>query len=155
MSDTSPAAGLDPFTLEIVKAKLLAIAEEMSVVLARTSMSPIVYEVLDFACGLTDPDGQVVAQANGLTLFTGTFATQVQSVTKKFSLAGIRPGDIFMTNGPYDGGTHTCDIALIMPVFTESAIVAFAVSITHWTEVGGKTPGSVSPDATEIYHESL
>lgn len=155
MSDTSPAAVLDPFTLEIVKAKLLAIAEEMSVVLARTSMSPIVYEVLDFACGLTDPDGQVIAQANGLTLFTGTFATQVQSVTKKFSLAGIRPGDIFMTNGPYDGGTHTCDIALIMPVFTESAIVAFAVSITHWTEVGGKTPGSVSPDATEIYQEGL
>jgi len=155
MSDTSQAAGLDPFMLEIVKAKLLAIAEEMSVVLARTSMSPIVYEVLDFACGLTDPGGQVIAQANGLTLFTGTFATQVQSVTKKFGLAGIRPGDIFMTNGPYDGGTHTCDIALIMPLFNESAIVAFAVSITHWTEVGGKTPGSVSPDATEIYQEGL
>lgn len=146
---------LDPFTLEIIKAKLLAIASEMSVVLARTSMSPIIYEVLDFACGLTGPDGQVIAQANGLTLFTGTFAAQVQSVTRKFGPDRIKPGDIFMTNGPYDGGTHTCDIALIQPVFVDNAIVAFAVSITHWTEVGGKNPGSVSPDATEIYQEGL
>ena len=146
---------IDPFTLEIIKSKLLAIASEMSVVLARTSMSPIIYEVLDFACGLTDPDGQVIAQANGLTLFTGTFAAQVQSVTNKFGPDRIKPGDIFMTNGPYDGGTHTCDIALIQPVFVDGDVVAFTVSITHWTEVGGKTPGSVSPDATEIYQEGL
>jgi N-methylhydantoinase B len=151
----SEVEAADPFTLEIVKDKLLAIAEEMSVVLARTSMSPIVYEVLDFACGLTDTAGQVIAQANGLTLFTGTFATQVQSVTKKFGLAGIQPGDLFMTNGPYDGGTHTCDVALIQPVFIEGDLIAFSVSITHWTEVGGKSPGSVSPDATEIYQEGL
>ena len=149
----------DPFTQEIIKSKLLAIADEMSVVLARTSMSPIIYEVLDFACGITDPEGQVIAQANGLTLFTGTFAAQVQSVTRKFGPARIKPGDIFMTNGPYDGGTHTCDIALIQPIFVDAPsgqeIVAFSVSITHWTEVGGKSPGSVSPDATEIYQEGL
>lgn len=155
MSEALLSVGFDPFTLEIVKSKLIAITEEMSIVLARTSMSPIVYEVLDFACGITDSDGQVVAQANGLTLFTGTFSTQVRSVTKKFGADGIRRGDIFVTNGPYDGGTHTCDIALIMPVWCESVIVAFAVSITHWTEVGGKTPGSISPDATEIYQEGL
>ena len=146
---------IDPFTQEIIKSKLLAISDEMSVVLARTSMSPIIYEVLDFACGLTDPDGQVIAQANGLTLFTGTFAAQVRSVTKKFGPERIKPGDIFMTNGPYDGGTHTCDIALIQPIFVDDQVVAFGVSITHWTEVGGKSPGSVSPDATEIYQEGL
>ncbi len=155
MSDTLVSVEFDPFTLEIVKSKLSAITEEMSIVLARSSMSPIVYEVLDFACGLTDCEGQVVAQANGLTLFTGTFSTQVRSVTRKFGLDGIQSGDVFVTNGPYDGGTHTCDIALIMPVFRDSMIVAFAVSITHWTEVGGKTPGSISPDATEIYQEGL
>ncbi len=149
------SSNLDPFTLEIIKAKLLAVASEMSVVLARTSMSPIIYEVLDFACGITDPDGQIIAQANGLTLFTGTFMAQVQSVTKKFGPDRIKPGDIFMTNGPYDGGTHTCDIALVMPIFIEGEVVAYSISITHWTEVGGKTPGSVSPDATEIYQEGL
>ena len=71
------AGSLDPFTIEIVKEKLHAAADEMGVVLARTSMSPIVYEVLDFACGITDADAQVVAQTNGLTLFTGTFGPQV------------------------------------------------------------------------------
>ncbi|MFV2043637.1 MAG: hydantoinase B/oxoprolinase family protein [Anaerolineales bacterium] len=153
--DSATSSAMDPYSLEILKSKLLAISEEMSVVLARTSMSPIVYEVLDFACGLTDPEGQVIAQANGLTLFTGTFATQVQSVIDKFGRAAIKPGDIFMTNGPYDGGTHTCDIALIQPIYVDSELVGFGVSITHWTEVGGKTPGSVSPDATEIYQEGL
>ncbi len=155
MSTDLDTPQIDPFTLEIIKAKLLAIASEMSVVLARTSMSPIIYEVLDFACGITDAEGQVIAQANGLTLFTGTFMAQVQSVIRKFGPERIKPGDIFMTNGPYDGGTHTCDIALVMPIFVDDEIAAFSVSITHWTEVGGKTPGSVSPDATEIYQEGL
>jgi N-methylhydantoinase B len=145
----------DAFTIEIVKDKLNASADEMSVVLARTSMSPIVYEVLDFACGLTDAAGQVVAQTNGLTLFTGTFGPQVESTIEKFGLDGMRPGDIFVTNIPYRGGTHTCDVCLVKPVFFEARVVAFAVSITHWIEIGGKVPGSISPDATEIYQEGL
>ena len=66
----------DPFTLEIVRDKLTAAADEMGVVLARSSMSPIVYEVLDFACGITDAAARIVAQTNGLTLFTGTFGPQ-------------------------------------------------------------------------------
>jgi N-methylhydantoinase B len=149
------SATSDPFTLQIIKDKLLAVAEEMGLVLARSSMSPIVYEVLDFACGLTDPAGQVIAQTNGLTLFTGTFAPQVQSALHKFGAARLRPGDIVMSNGPYDGGTHTCDVALIQPLFVDDSLVAFSVSVTHWTEIGGKVPGSISPDATEIYQEGL
>jgi N-methylhydantoinase B len=70
----------DPFTIEILKDKLHAAADEMAVVLARTSMSPIVYEVLDFACGTTDRQGQAVAQTNGLTLFTGTFVDRSVAV---------------------------------------------------------------------------
>ena len=146
---------LDPFALEIVKDKLAACADEMGVVLARTSMSPIVYEVLDFACGLTDPEGHVIAQTNGLTLFTGTFGPQVRSVVRKFGLHGMARGDVFVTNNPYDGGTHTCDVCVVAPVFAGGRVVAFAVSITHWIEIGGTVPGSISPDATEIYHEGL
>ncbi len=145
----------DAFTIEIVKDKLNACADEMSVVLARTSMSPIVYEVLDFACGLTDAHGLVVAQTNGLTLFTGTFGPQVESTIEKFGLDGMVPGDIFMTNIPYHGGTHTCDVCLVKPIFFDRQVIAFAVSITHWIEIGGKVPGSISPDATEIYQEGL
>jgi N-methylhydantoinase B len=148
-------AELDAFTLEIVKDKLVAAADEMGVVLARTSMSPIVYEVLDYACGVTDAKAQVVAQTNGLTLFTGTFGPQVESVILKYGLADMRPGDLYMTNDPYAGGTHKCDVCLVAPVFHEGELVAFTVSITHWIEIGGAVPGSIPPDATEIYQEGL
>src|SRR3954469_3556627 len=147
--------GADAFTVEIVKDKLNAAADEMAVVLARTSMSPIVYEVLDFACGLTDARAQVVAQTNGLTPFTGTFGPQVASTIRKFGLEGMREGDVFATNIPYDGGTHTCDVCLVRPILVSGRVVAFAVSITHWIEIGGSVPGSISPSATEIYQEGL
>ena len=154
-----PASGergttVGPFTLEIIKEKLSAAADEMGVVLARTSMSPIVYEVLDFACGITDASGQVIAQTNGLTLFTGTFGPQVRSVIERYG-ADLQPGDLYMTNDPYAGGTHKCDVCVIAPIFPASTLVAFSVSITHWIEIGGAVPGSVPPDATEIYQEGL
>jgi N-methylhydantoinase B len=145
----------DAFTREIIRNKLLAIASEMGVVLARTSMSPIVYEVLDFACGLCDVTGRVIAQDNGLCLFTGTFKPQVESILAKWPLAGMRRGDVFMTNSPYGGGTHNADIALINPIFAGRDPVAFGISVTHWTEVGGKVLGSLAPDSTEIYQEGL
>jgi N-methylhydantoinase B len=152
-----PAAGATPdaFTLEILKDKLHAAADEMAVVLARTSMSPIVYEVLDFACGITDRRAQVVAQTNGLTLFTGTFGPQVEATVRKFGLESMRAGDVYMTNNPYEGGTHTCDVCLVRPILHGGELVAFAVAITHWIEIGGKVPGSISPDSTEIYQEGL
>ena len=164
------AARFDPFTIEIVKEKLHAAADEMGVVLARTSMSPIVYEVLDFACGITDADAQVVAQTNGLTLFTGTFGPQIQSILRKHGLEGMREGDVFATNIPYEGGTHTCDVCLVKPIVVDhlgsdparrgqtpsgGRVIGFAVSVTHWIEIGGAVPGSISPEATEIYQEGL
>ncbi len=164
------AGSFDPFTIEIVKEKLHAAADEMGVVLARTSMSPIVYEVLDFACGITDADAQVVAQTNGLTLFTGTFGPQIQSILRKHGLEGMREGDVFATNIPYEGGTHTCDVCLVKPILVDhlgsdparrgqtpggGRVIGFAVSVTHWIEIGGAVPGSISPEATEIYQEGL
>ena len=149
------ASAFDRFTVEILREKLAAAADEMGVVLARTSMSPIVYEVLDFACGLTDAEGRVIAQTNGLTLFTGTFGPQVRALLSRYGLAGMREGDVFATNVPYDGGTHTCDVCLVKPIVVGGEPIAFAVSITHWIEIGGAVPGSIPPDATEIYQEGL
>ncbi len=147
--------GVDAFTREIIRNKLIAIAGEMGIVLARTSMSPIVYEVLDFACGITDVEARVIAQDNGLCLFTGTFKPQVESVLNRHPLESMRPGDVYMTNGPYGGGTHTADVALVMPIFAEERVIAFGISVTHWTEIGGKVLGSLSPDSTEIFQEGL
>lgn len=148
------AAEVDPITLEIIRGKLLAIADEMGIALARSSMSPVIYEVLDFACGICDAEAQLVAQTNGITLFTGTFAGQVEFIRRKFE-DRMGPGDIYMTNDPYEGGTHTPDIALIKPVFVEGDVLAYAISVAHWSEVGGSVAGSIAPDASEIFQEGV
>lgn len=145
---------LDPVTLEIIRGKLLATADEMGIVIARTSMSPVIYEVLDFACGILNTDAQLIVQTNGITLFTGTFGFQLKSVLRKYE-GDIRPGDVYMTNDPFEGGTHTCDVALIKPVFVGGELKAFAIAVAHWSEVGGSVAGSIPPDATEIYQEGI
>ena len=94
----------DPVTQEIIEGKLIATVDEMGIVMARTSMSPVIYEVLDFACGILTAEGELVAQMNGITLFTGTFGAQVRSLIRQFG-ADILPGDILLTNDPFSGGT--------------------------------------------------
>ena len=144
----------DVVSLEIIRGKLLAVADEMGLVLMRSSMSPVIYEVLDFACGFCDPDGDLVSQTNGITVFTGTFSTQINMIKRKFG-DRIRPGDIFMLNNPYEGGTHYNDVGVIKPVFLDDELFAFAISISHWTDIGGKSPGSLPADATEIFQEGI
>jgi N-methylhydantoinase B len=145
----------DFFTDEIIRNTLVALGDEMFSALKRTAMSPIIYETLDFAVGATDPNGQLICQGNGGTGFLGTLDAAVGFVMQKHR-GRIAPGDIFMTNDPYEGGgTHLSDITLVLPVFFEGELVAFVANKAHWTEVGGKAAGSYSSDATEIYQEGL
>ena len=101
------------------------------------------------------PQARVIAQDNGLCLFTGTFGRRSSRSSPGIPIATMRPGDVFMTNGPYGGGTHTADVALVMPIFAGDEVIAFGISVTHWTEIGGKVLGSLSPDSTEIFQEGL
>lgn len=95
---------IDPFTLEIVKDSLIATGDEMFLALARTSMSPIIYEVLDYASGLTDSKGQLLTQGNGVTGFIGMLTFMVKQTLKKFGGEGdLKPGDIIIINDPYGG----------------------------------------------------
>jgi len=144
----------DVVTREIIRGKLLAVADEMGVVVKRSSMSPVIYEVLDFACGFCDPKGQLVSQTNGITVFTGTFSIQINVILEKFQ-GRIRPGDIFMLNNPYEGGTHYNDVGVIKPIFVADELFAFAITISHWADIGGKSPGSLPADATEIFQEGI
>ncbi|WJS87329.1 hydantoinase B/oxoprolinase family protein (plasmid) [Paracoccus sp. TOH] len=126
----------------------------MGVVMQRTSMSPVIYEVLDFACGICTADAELVAQTNGITLFTGTFGTQLRSVIDTYR-GDIHAGDIFVTNDPYHGGTHACDFAIIRPIFWRGDLVAWALNVAHWVDVGGAVPGSLPPDANSSFQEGL
>lgn len=154
---TSENMKVNPFTLEVIKDSLLSIGDEMFLALARTSMSPMFYEVLDYACGLTDGKGDLISQGNGVTSFIGMLSPMVQSVLKKFDNGkGLKEGDIIIINDPYvGGGSHLSDVGLVMPIFYKGELVAFSANKGHWTEVGGKDPGSFTNDATEIYQEGL
>lgn len=151
---TDPAA-IDPFTVEIILDGLYAAAREMFITLGRTSKSPIIYEVLDYACGIYSTEAELIAQDNGVTGFLGTLHFAVREVIDKFS-GRIEPGDIFITNDPWTGnGSHLSDVNLIAPIFAGEELVAFGVNKAHWTEVGGKSPGSWSADATDMFQEGL
>ena len=117
------AVAIDPFTVEIVKDSLIAIGDEMFVALQRTSKSPIIYEVLDFGSGLTDADGQLITQGNGVTGFLGTLTFAVRSTLEKFGGENLAPGDVIITNDPYSGGgTHLSDVSLVVPIYYDGEL---------------------------------
>lgn len=148
---------LDQITLDIIKDSLAAAGEEMFISIARSSKSPVIYEVLDFASGITDSKGKLLTQGNGITGFIGMLGGMAQEVLKKYNETGnMKKGDIFITNDPYSGGgSHLSDVGLVMPIFYKEELIAMAVAKAHWTEVGGKDPGSWSVDAREVYQEGL
>jgi N-methylhydantoinase B len=146
---------IDNFTLDIIENSLIAAAEECFVAFGRTSKSPVIYEVLDYAAGLTDNKGRLVAQANGVPGFLGTLDLATQDCIKKFGEDGFDPGDICIVNVPYTSGTHLNDVTLVMPVFVKKELVAFSTIKGHWSEVGGMHFGSWTSDSTEIYQEGL
>ncbi|MDR3512502.1 MAG: hydantoinase B/oxoprolinase family protein, partial [Caulobacteraceae bacterium] len=127
----------DIFTREIIKDALVALGDEMFNAMLRTSMSPIIYEATDFAVGATDARGELLAQGNGVTGFLAMLDGAVQSTLKHYPNPGdIRPGDVFMTNTPYEGGgTHLSDVVIVYPVFHGERLVAWTVNKAHWTEV--------------------
>ncbi len=152
---TQTAEQIDPFTLEIIKESLVAIGDEMFIAMQRTSMSTIIYEVLDYACGLLDPQGNLITQGNGVAGFLGTLTFAARGVVEKFG-DDIAPGDIIITNDPYiGGGTHLSDVTLVMPIFYHNRLVAFAANKAHWTEVGGMAVGSWTTNSTDIWQEGL
>ena len=147
---------IDPFTVEVIKRALISAAEQMFVAFGRTSKSSVIYEVLDYGCAVTDAKARMIAQANGIPPFIGVLTDAVQEILNKFGLDGLNEGDVVILNDPYMGGaTHQNDVVLVMPVFYRGEPIMFAASKGHWNDVGGKDPGSWSPNATEIYQEGL
>jgi N-methylhydantoinase B len=147
---------VDPFTLEIIKDSLVAIGDEMFIAMQRTSMSTIIYEVLDYATGLLDATGDLITQGNGVGGFLGTLTFAAKSVLDKFGYDDLAPGDVIITNDPYTGGgTHLSDVSLVMPIYYDGQLVAFAANKAHWTEVGGMAAGSWTTNSHDIWQEGL
>jgi N-methylhydantoinase B len=144
----------DRFTMDVLREAFHAVTDEMFVALARTSQSPVIYEVLDFAVGITDADGELVSQGNGIAGFLGPLGEAVRDALER--VPDLAPGDVVLTNDPYaGGGSHLSDVAVLRPIFVDRDLVGFAGAKGHWTEVGGKDPGSWTADSIEIYQEGL
>ena len=146
----------DPVTLAVIEAGLVAAADEMFAVLRKTAMSPIIYEVLDVGTGITDATGNLLSSGAGIPTFVGVLDKAVKRILELHGIDIIVEGDVFVTNDPYYGGvTHLSDVVIAMPVFCDGRIVAWAASIAHWNDIGGKVPGSMAVDAAEIQAEGL
>ena len=147
---------IDAVTLEVIRESLISIVQEMRANLTRTAYSSIIYEGEDFSCVLMDKDSQIVAMSRGqdhpVHIFPITWSMRM--VKERFG-DDVHPGDIFLHNDPYTGGTHLNDIAMVYPVFLERELFLFPVVRAHWGDVGGMTPGSISGQVTEIYQEGV
>ena len=146
---------IDAVDLEVVKASLSGIVQEMQNSLFRTGFSTIVRESQDASCALMNAKGDVVAQHVVLPLHIGAFPACTAAVIDAFR-DGIAPGDAFIINHPYHGGSpHAPDVAVITPVFVGDALFGFCGSIAHKSDIGGPVPGSCSGQARETFNEGL
>ncbi|TMH95363.1 hydantoinase B/oxoprolinase family protein [Candidatus Bathyarchaeota archaeon] len=145
---------LDPISFEILKNSLVSIAEEMGVVLRRSSFSPNIKERRDFSCALFDAPGQLVAQAEHIPVHLGAMPYSVQAVLKEFK-DDFSEGDHIILNDPYRGGTHLPDITMVSPIFFKERLVAFAANRAHHSDVGGVAPGSMSALSRDINQEGI
>lgn len=147
---------VNPVTLDIVKDSLIAVSNEVFYAFARTSMSPIIYETLDYASGIADAKGQLLTQGNGACGFIGLIAPMIQEIIAKYGKDNMHPGDVFLINDPYmGGGTHLSDIGMVMPVFYGDELLAFVGNKAHWSDIGGMAAGSFTTDSSEVYQEGL
>jgi 5-oxoprolinase (ATP-hydrolysing) len=147
---------VDPVMLEIFNNLFMSIAEQMGSTLENTSYSVNIKERLDFSCALFDKLGQLIANAPHMPVHLGSMSESVRTVIRERQ-GTMKPGDVYVLNAPYNGGTHLPDITVITPVFDEPGkeILFFVGSRGHHADVGGITPGSMPPDSRTVEEEGV
>ena len=147
---------VDPVMLEVFNNLFMSIAEQMGATLANTAYSVNIKERNDFSCAIFDQNGDLVANAPHVPVHLGSMSESVRTVLAQ-NEGKIRPGDVFMMNNPYNGGTHLPDITVITPIFDKDGTsINFTVaSRGHHADIGGKTPGSAPPDSRHIEEEGV
>jgi 5-oxoprolinase (ATP-hydrolysing) len=141
-------------TQQVVANALATVADEMAATIFRTAHSTVVRDALDYSTALCDAGGETVAQSVTIPFHLGSVPAAMESLLVRYG-ADMHPGDIFAMNDPFDGGIHTSDIFIVKPVFDQQTLVAFAVTVAHHGDVGGRLPGTTATDNTEIFQEGL
>ncbi|HLB16659.1 MAG TPA: hydantoinase B/oxoprolinase family protein [Burkholderiales bacterium] len=153
---TAIGTNVDPVMLEIFNSLFMSIAEQMGFALANTAYSVNIKERLDFSCALFDPDGNLIANAPHMPVHLGSMGESIKTVIRE-NRSTMKPGNVYVLNAPYNGGTHLPDITVITPVYDDagSRVVFYVGSRGHHADVGGITPGSMPPDSRTVDEEGV
>src|SRR4028119_368829 len=149
-------SAIDPVTLAVLKGRLEQIADEMDATLYRSAFNPIIAEARDACHGLYHPvtGATLVQGTNGLPIFVGAMAFAVKAVIDKVEReGGLEPGDTFLFNDPYEGGTHLNDFRLVRPIFPDGRLYCWLASRGHWLDIGGNVPGGFNAPAPASFQE--
>ena len=144
----------DPITVSVIQHRLTGIVEEMGEAMLRTSFSQILNSSRDFSTAICGADGHLVAQAEHIPVHVGALPSATEAVVAAFE-DDVHPGDVFLLNDPYHGGSHLPDLTAFVPVFLDQRLVFWTVNRAHHSDIGGATHGAYNGAATEIWQEGL
>ena len=144
----------DAIVLPIVSNALSTVADEMATTIFRTAHSAVVRDAMDFSAALCSPTGETVAQAVTIPLQLGSIPQAMKTLLARFG-DSFAPGDVYMVNDPFDGASHTPDIFVVKPAFAGDRLIGFCVTIAHHADLGGRVPGTIACDSTEVFQEGL
>ncbi len=145
---------VDPTTTEVIKGALIYAAEEMGIALRKSAYSPNIKERMDHSCAIFDNRRRLIAQAEHIPVHLGSMALAVREGLSHYK-GKLEAGDMLLFNDPYFSGTHLPDLTLIAPIIDGGELIGYAANKAHHTDVGGKAPGSLAGDATELFQEGL
>ncbi|MEZ5828280.1 MAG: hydantoinase B/oxoprolinase family protein [Hyphomicrobiales bacterium] len=155
-SEAKVSKKADPVMLEVFNNLFVSVAEQMGYALQNTARSVNIKERLDFSCAIFDAKGRLIANAPHIPVHLGSMDRSVETILREVGDT-LKPGDVWMLNAPYNGGTHLPDITVVTPVFAENSndLLFFVAARGHHADIGGIAPGSMSPKATSIEEEGV
>jgi len=151
---TAIGTQVDPVMLEIFNNLYMSIAEQMGLRLQNTAYSVNIKERLDFSCALFDGEGNLIANAPHMPVHLGSMGESIKTVIR-LNAATMKPGNVYVLNAPYNGGTHLPDVTVVTPVFLEEQIMFYVASRGHHADIGGITPGSMPPGSKLVEEEGV
>jgi N-methylhydantoinase B len=147
---------IDPVTFEVLKNAFVSVCTEMALAVEMSAYSAVISEGRDYSATLYDPRGNLIAQGlEDLPSHAGTAMFTVRAVIERRGIETMQPGDVYVMNDPYLGGTHLQDVRVVAPIFQDDELVGFVATTGHWSDVGGMVPGSFYMEASEIYQEGV
>ncbi|PYM18206.1 MAG: 5-oxoprolinase [Candidatus Rokuibacteriota bacterium] len=146
--------GPDPILFELFKNTLFGIADEMALTIFRTAYSGVLKDVMDYSTAFCDEDGKTVAQGLTLPAHLCSVPDAMAAIIRRYG-DRMRPGDVYCLNDPFEGGMHLPDVFIVRPLFYKGERLAFAATVCHQTDMGGRVAGSNASDSTETYQEGL